>query len=199
MSCSSTGSVSFDIYSRKIRFGTVKARTVGALGLRPTGNALGSNYFISLKSGLLLNRTYPTKLPMPDEVIDRVHALARRQRAQLGLLFGDRLQHAAPLPIDLNVADDDDEDDEDDYDSSFYPDDDEDNDEDISVGFHHDGALPLQHDRIPGVDQNNENESIILTMMMTQVMIITMTTTKLTLKKTRKTVKMTNNGTISMM
>jgi hypothetical protein len=133
-------------------------RTVGALALRPTGNAQGSYYFFSLKSGLLLTRTYATKLPMPDEVIDRVHALARRQRAQLGLLFGDRLQRPAPLPIDLHVADDDDEDDDD---SSFYPDDDEDNDSnaDISVGSHHDDALPLQHDQMPGVDQNNEQNN----------------------------------------
>jgi hypothetical protein len=67
-------------------------------------NAQGSHYFFSLKSGLLLTRTYATKLPMHDEAIARVHALARRQRAQLGLLFGDRLQRHAPLPIDLNVV-----------------------------------------------------------------------------------------------
>jgi hypothetical protein len=30
-------------------------RTVGALALHPTGNALGRHYFFSLKSGLLLN------------------------------------------------------------------------------------------------------------------------------------------------
>jgi hypothetical protein len=35
---------------------------------------------------------------------------------------------------------------------------DEDNDADISVGSHHDGALPVQHNQIPGVDQSNENE-----------------------------------------
>jgi hypothetical protein len=39
---------------------------------------------------------------MPAEVIDRVHALARRQRAQMRLLFGDRLQHPAPLPLTLS-------------------------------------------------------------------------------------------------
>jgi hypothetical protein len=56
---------------------------VGALALRTTENAHGNYHFFKLKSGLLLTRTYVTKLPMPDEVIDRVHALVRRQRAQL--------------------------------------------------------------------------------------------------------------------
>jgi hypothetical protein len=44
--------------------------TVGALAFRPTKNAQGSYYFFSLKSGLLLTRTYATKLPMTKLLIE---------------------------------------------------------------------------------------------------------------------------------
>ena len=65
-------------------------RMVGALALCPTGNAQGSFYFISLSRGRVLNRLRATPLPMPDEVVDRVHRMARQQKADPGLLFGDR-------------------------------------------------------------------------------------------------------------
>jgi hypothetical protein len=67
---------------------TMVHRTVGAIGLRPTGNAQGGYFYLSLKTGRRLNRTHCTPLPMPDEVIDRMHRLARR--APEGLTFGDR-------------------------------------------------------------------------------------------------------------
>ena len=69
---------------------SMSPRTVGALGLRPTGNAQGSYYFMSLSTGRVLNRLRGTALPMPDNVIDRVHRMARQQKADPGLLFGDR-------------------------------------------------------------------------------------------------------------
>jgi hypothetical protein len=65
-------------------------RTIGALAMRPTGNAQGSFYYFSLSSGRIINRWQVTKLPMPDEVIDRVHLLARRQNGNIGILFKDR-------------------------------------------------------------------------------------------------------------
>jgi hypothetical protein len=65
------------------------ARTVGALALRPTGNAQGGYYFYSLMSGQRIHRTCWTELPMPAEVQDRVHALARRANATRGLTFMD--------------------------------------------------------------------------------------------------------------
>jgi hypothetical protein len=123
-------------------------RTVGALALRPTGNAQGSYYFFSLKSSLLLNRTYATKLPMPAEVIDRVHALARRQRSQLGLIFGDR----------NNALPDEDSDSDDDDDSTFHPDDDADStiaaDDIVELG------PPFLQGPIPAVDHETENDEI---------------------------------------
>jgi hypothetical protein len=64
-------------------------RTIGALALCPTGNLQGGYYFYSLMSGQRLHRTHWTELPMPDEVRDRVHALARRANANRGLVFTD--------------------------------------------------------------------------------------------------------------
>jgi len=61
-------------------------RTIGAIATRPTGKAQGSYYYFSLSSGRIVNRTYAAALPMPDDVIDRVHAIARRQKANPGLM-----------------------------------------------------------------------------------------------------------------
>jgi hypothetical protein len=65
-------------------------RTVGAIATRPTGNAQGNFYFFSISTGRMINRTYATPLPMPADVIDRVHTLAMQQKANPGLLFADR-------------------------------------------------------------------------------------------------------------
>ena len=53
------------------------SRTVGALALRPTGNAQGGFYFLSLSTGRVLNRLRATALPMPDNVVDQVYRMAR--------------------------------------------------------------------------------------------------------------------------
>jgi hypothetical protein len=56
-------------------------RTIGALAMRLTGNAQGNYYFFSLSTGRIINRAHTTKLPMPDDVIEHVHAqLARRHK-----------------------------------------------------------------------------------------------------------------------
>jgi hypothetical protein len=52
-------------------------RTIGALALWPTGNAQGTWYFMSLSTGRVLKRNHATQLPMPHEVIDAVHRMAR--------------------------------------------------------------------------------------------------------------------------
>ena len=59
------------------------ARTVSAI-------ALHGYYFMSLDSGRRLTRNHWNELPMPTEVINRVHILARRCGANRGLLFADR-------------------------------------------------------------------------------------------------------------
>ena len=83
---------------------SMMSRTVGALALRPTGNAQGGFYFLSLSTGRVLNRLRATALPMPDNVVDQVHRMARQQRANPGLMFGSRSH--------VGTANDDDENDE---------------------------------------------------------------------------------------
>jgi hypothetical protein len=85
---------------------SMATRTTGAIALRPTGNTQGSYLFYSLDTGRVLTRNQWTALPMPNEVIDHVQALARRDQANVaGLVFGDR--HKNPL---MDVSADFDED-----------------------------------------------------------------------------------------
>ena len=56
-------------------------RTTGALAMQPTGNAQGGYWFYSLSTGQLLNRNHWTVLPMPAEVVQRVHQLAKNNPA----------------------------------------------------------------------------------------------------------------------
>jgi hypothetical protein len=65
-------------------------RTIGALALWPTGNVQGTWYFMSLSTGRVLKWNHATQLPMPHEVIDSIHWMARRQKANPGLVFADR-------------------------------------------------------------------------------------------------------------
>jgi hypothetical protein len=116
---------------------TMQTRTTGAIALRPTGNAQGGHYFYSLATGRRLNRNHWTELPMPKEVIDRVHTFARRSNANRNLLFAWR--DGTPIEDDANDSDDDDyepedeeydTDSEDDSDDSSQDEDDDDHDGD---------------------------------------------------------------------
>ena len=68
---------------------SMKARTTGAIALRPTGNSQGGYFFYSLQSGLRLHRRPGawTVVPTPHGVIDRVHELAKD--APEGITFDD--------------------------------------------------------------------------------------------------------------
>ena len=57
---------------------TMRERTVGAITLRPSGNVQGCFYYYSLITGRRLHRRKCTALPMPDEVIARIHSIADR-------------------------------------------------------------------------------------------------------------------------
>ena len=95
---------------------SMNARTVGALALRPVGNGPGSFYFLSISTGRVLNRLHATALPMPDDIIEKIHRMARQQKSNPGLIFANR-----NLDLDEGeYADDDDDDD------SYRPDDDDD-------------------------------------------------------------------------
>jgi hypothetical protein len=89
---------------------SMSPRTIGALAMRPTGNAQGNYYFFSLSTGRIINRAHATQLPMPDDVIKRVHALARRQKANPGLVFLGCNQ--VPEDVINEHANDDDDDDD---------------------------------------------------------------------------------------
>jgi hypothetical protein len=83
---------------------TMATRTTGAIALRPTGNQQGGFYFMSLNTGRRLNRNHWTELPMPSDVIDRVHLWARRGKASKNLLFMDR--HGIIIPDDDDESQD---------------------------------------------------------------------------------------------
>jgi hypothetical protein len=68
------------------RDNSMTTRTTGAIALRPTGNSQGGYFLFSLSTGRVINRNHWTALPMPNDVIDRVHVLARRTAANVALL-----------------------------------------------------------------------------------------------------------------
>jgi hypothetical protein len=115
--------------------------------MRPTGNAQGNYYFFSLSTGRIINRAHATKLPMPDDVIERMHALVRRQKANPGLVFLDRNQ----APYD--ALDEDDDDDADDDDSDYVPGDDEDG----SGSEQDDGEDDDDDDYVPDGDDSDSD------------------------------------------
>ena len=125
---------------------TMATRTVGALALRPTGNAQGGHYFFSLSTGRVINRSHATRLPMPAEVIDRVHVLARRQQGTI--IFRNRDGTGIDDDDNDNIADDNGDDD----DSTYHPGDDDSDDDsggDDTDGDEtdYDGDDPDQDDR----------------------------------------------------
>ena len=111
---------------------SMNPRTVGALALRPVGNGQGSFYFLSVATGRVLNRLHATALPMPDDIIDKIHQMARQQKNNPGLIFADR---------NLNTDEDDDDDDmtyhDDGDDGSDRDDDNDDSDGDDDQPHHH--------------------------------------------------------------
>jgi hypothetical protein len=130
-------------------------RTVGALTLRPTGNAQGGHYFHSLMSGQHLHRTHWTELPMPAEVKDRVHGLARRANAHRGIKFTDTEGN----DLDLLFPPSDDDDDSD-YDPNHDDDDSSANSDDSS--YNDDAATTNSGDNTGSVaDEDHDNVAII--------------------------------------
>ena len=81
-------------------------RMVGAIALCLVGNGQGSFYFLSVTTGRVLNRLHATALPMPDDVIDKLHRMARQQKSNPGLIFAD---------CNLNPEEYDDDDDDETY------------------------------------------------------------------------------------
>ena len=121
---------------------SMNPRTVGALALRPVRSGQGSFYFLSMSTGRVLNRLHATALPMPDNIIDKIHRMARQQKNNPGLIFADR-----------NLNPDEYDDDDDDDDDETYRDDDDDNpDDDNDEPYHH-------NDNNDDDDDDDDNES----------------------------------------
>jgi hypothetical protein len=94
---------------------SMQSCTTGAIALRPAGNAQGGCHFLSLTSGRRLSCSRWTTLRMPQDVIDRVHVLARRGNANRDLTFACR--------DGSNITDDEVDDNDDDDDADYDPDD----------------------------------------------------------------------------
>jgi hypothetical protein len=164
---------------------TMATRTVGALALRPTRNIQGSYYFLSFDTGRDINQTHATPLPMPNEVLDRVHRMARQQKAQPRLVFMDR--HRQVVIDNDHDGDDDvvpdiddggdiqhgDDIDNDDDDESYHPgdeDNDEDDDDDNLVNDQgaedNPGVAMVDHeddndqDHAPGADPDEDDNAM---------------------------------------
>jgi hypothetical protein len=104
------------VQTHEVHDNTMLPRTTGAIALRPTGNAQGGHYFYSLTTGRRLNRNHWTVLPMPADVVTRIHRLSRRPLALTAIEFANR----AGVPLD----------DDDDDDAAHADGEDDDNDED---------------------------------------------------------------------
>lgn len=83
---------------------TMDPRTVGALALRSSGNVQGGYVFFSLSTGRRLHRNHWTPLPMPQDVIERVHALAIAAKSDPGLIIQDRYNDDDAVPDEPHIA-----------------------------------------------------------------------------------------------
>ena len=141
---------------------TMAPRTIGALVLRPTGNAQGSYQFFSLSTRRVLTRNRATTLPMPDDVIEQVHRIARRQKAHAGMVFKNHNR------VRVKEFYDNDEDSE--MDEEYMPD----NDDKSNAGYNTDDEVDntddeVDHDaqddphdalNIAGADPEDESENV---------------------------------------
>ena len=90
----------------------MRARTLGAICLGPSGNEQGGHYFMCLRTGRRLHRFAWTPLPMPEDAITRVTALGAQQGMPKTLMFSDRFGHELPEAADAV---------DDDHDSTYAP------------------------------------------------------------------------------
>lgn len=84
---------------------TLHSRTLGAIALRPTGNANGDYAFLSLATGRRITRRSWTELPIPDTAIARVEALALLEGQPLIQQHGLVVEWRPDFPIDEDEYD----------------------------------------------------------------------------------------------
>ena len=61
---------------------TMKARTAGAIALKPTGATDGSWYYWTIRTGKVVRRRRATELPLPDTVVEHINKQAAKRRKQ---------------------------------------------------------------------------------------------------------------------
>jgi hypothetical protein len=139
---------------------SMTSRTTGAIALRPTGNTQGGYYFMSLTSGRRLSRNHWTSLPIPQDVIDRVHVLARRSNANRDLSFAWRNGTAIADEEDNSDYEPDTEYDSESDTSTVAPPDDDDDDETVDDDNeeHIVNDIPLPREEVAVNTQTNEEE-----------------------------------------
>ena len=84
---------------------TLRARSLGALALTPTGNAQGDYFFLSLATGSRLSRHQWTELPMTDTAIARAEALAQHENQPLIQTSGLVVEWRPDQSIDVSEYD----------------------------------------------------------------------------------------------
>jgi hypothetical protein len=133
---------------------SIVTRTTGEIALRPAGNEQGGYCFYSLTTGCHLNQNQWTPLPLPANVINREHSLARCANANRGLLFTDPYSN----PLGTHDMDDDRSDSDND---SYCPDNESDDDESDDEVDEADTDDNQEQFPIAGVnDENNKNEQV---------------------------------------
>ena len=126
---------------------SMDSRTVGAIALQPCSSSQKGHYFMSLVTGKRLHRCRWTKLPMPQEAIDRVHMLAANTPNSDALVFGWR----DGTPVDTD-------DDDAMADPDYFPEDDADStDDDIDLGSI--AGVNLNEDNTQNDDDNTQNDT----------------------------------------
>ena len=130
---------------------SMQERTTGAICLGPTGNDQGTHWFMSLTTGLKIARTRWTALPMPQDVIERVNEMGRKQGMPPTLTFGDR--HGKEIEDHLDELSDDE-------DSTYNPaSDNGSTEDDSSWGGDDDDSLPWAMDPPPNdIDEMDDNQ-----------------------------------------
>ena len=140
---------------------SMNPRTVGAIALRPGGNGQGSFYFLSITTGRVLNRLHTTALPMPDDVINKLHRMARQQKSNPGLIFADRNLNPEEYDDDDNdetYHDNNESEDEDDLGHNDEEDSDTDDDEMVAPGPPEAGGEIAPNNNV-GDDEDDDIES----------------------------------------
>ena len=153
------------IHTHEEHDNTMASRTCAAIALRPTGNTQVGYYFMSLRTGLRINRNQWTALPLPSTVKLAIEQLAKNNPG--GLDIRDRNGRALALDDDEGYISDEDStydasDDNNNTDEPLIHDEDVSSNEinknnivlDKNADMHHNKNL--QHDVIAGVTDDDD-------------------------------------------